>query len=236
MFLVSQERWRNAQIAEKQSYKHQVNRNPIFDKEFFSKNFQLSSHFFLGKDILEVGCSPVAMIHGIDNARSKVGVEPLASEWARFYEQSTAHIKGIGEQLPLPDESIDVILCINVLDHVKVPAEVLKEIRRCLKDESKLLLWLQTFSTFKEARGLLGRIDTPHPHHFNNEEVLSLIRASGYEIVFHSYKRANIHSSIYLIRSGMVISGLKSMLANLFLRLHESSFICTRSTRVEKGS
>jgi SAM-dependent methyltransferase len=236
MFLASQERWRNAQVAEKQSFDHLANKKPIFDKEFFSKNFCLDSVFFLGKDILEVGCSPLATIHSIDNARSKLGIEPLAGEWACFYEKSTAHIKGVGERLPLPDKSIDVILCINVLDHVKAPMEVLKEIRRCLKDGSTLLLWLQTFSTFKEARRLLGRIDTPHPHHFSDEEVLSLLGALGYEIVFHRCKRANVHSAVSLIKSGMVISGFKSMLANIFVRLHESSFVCAKASSFENSS
>jgi SAM-dependent methyltransferase len=230
MFSVSKKRWRNAQDAEKESFSQQTFKKLVFESEFFFKNFRLNSDFFSGKDILEVGCSPAAIIHGIYKARIRLGVEPLADTWGGFYEKSTVHVKAVGEYLPVLSESIDAALCINVLDHVQVPTDVLNQLHRSLKKGGVLLLWLQTFSIFESARRLLGRIDTPHPHHFNDAEVFSLLKASGYKIVFHQCRRANIHSPIFLIKSGMFASGIKSLLANVMLRLHESSFLCIKTS------
>jgi SAM-dependent methyltransferase len=226
---VSQKRWCEAQNAERQYFSHRPNKKPVFNNEFYAQNFSIGAQFFIDKAVLEIGCSPLATIHGIDKARSKIGVEPLARDWALFYEKTTYHIEGIGEYLPLDDKSVDIVLCINVLDHVKSPSDVLREINRCLKEGGELVLWLQTYSTFILFRRLLGRIDTPHPHHFNDTDILSLLNDNGFEINYHHSRRASINSVISMIKSGLFVSGLKSLLANLFLGLHESSFICSNS-------
>ncbi len=229
MFSVSKNRWHNAQNAEKQAFGKSKIKKPVFDVVFFSRNFSITSDFFNDKHVLEVGCSPLAAIHSISNARFKLGVEPLASEWADFYEKDTDHVQGIGEYLPVKSESIDIVLCINVLDHVHSPSSALNAIQTCLNKEGTLLLWVQTFSTLNIIKKLLGILDKPHPHHFGHDEVYSLLKDLNFKIISQQRNGADIHSAISLIREGMFISGLKSLLANLFLGLHESSFVCSKT-------
>jgi len=121
MFSVSHKRWRIAQNAEKQAFNYRTDKKPHVNSEFSPQNFLIGSEFFCDKDILEVGCSPLATIHSIKEAHFKVGIDPLAAEWASFYEKSTNHIQGMGEYLPFKDECFDAVLCINVLDHVQAP-------------------------------------------------------------------------------------------------------------------
>jgi len=135
----------------------------------------------------------------------------------------------MGECLPLKDECFDVVLCINALDNVQIPSDALKEIRRCLKEKGNMILWVQTFSTFKVVRNLLGSIDTPHPHHFSDDDVLSLLKDIGYRVDYHRCRKAGIHSAISVIKAGLFVSGLKSLLARLLLGLHESSFLCSKA-------
>ena len=228
MFSVSHKRWRIAQNAEKQTFNYRTDKKPHANSEFFSQNFLIGSEFFCDKDILEVGCSPLATIHSIKEAHFKVGIDPLAGEWTCFYEKSTSHIQGMGEYLPFKDGCFDAVLCLNVLDHVQAPSEVLNEIRGCLKERSTLILWLQTFSTFKVIKKLLGLFDNPHPHHFSDSDVFSLLKDMGYCINYHKYRKANIHSAISVIKKGLIVSGLKSLFANLLLGLHESSYMCSK--------
>jgi SAM-dependent methyltransferase len=225
---VSQERWNTAQTAEKNFFDHEVGRKPIFNAEFFRHHFNISSSFFSGKSILEIGCSPLASIHGIENALLKIGIEPLAGAWSHYYEKNTLHIEGIGEAMPIKQSSLDVVLCINVLDHVRNPCQVIEETKRSLKNGSVLLLWLQTYSTNAIGRKILSKVDTPHPHHFRDKEVNDLLVCNGYIIIHHKYGRANIHNTLSAINGGYVISGLKSLMANIFFRLHESAFICIK--------
>lgn len=51
---------------------------------------------------------------------------------------STTDILGVAEELPFKDESIDAVLSLNVLEHVKDPFLSAKEISRVLKKDGKL--------------------------------------------------------------------------------------------------
>lgn len=130
--------------------------------------------------------------------------------------------------MPFKDESFDVVLCINVLDHVQIPLFTLKEIRRCLRKGGTLVLWLQTFSTFGVIRRVLGLIDAPHPHHFSDGDVSFMIQGMGLGVDYHKCRRVSLGSTISLIKEGLVVSGMKSLLTNLLLGLHESSYTCSK--------
>jgi len=135
----------------------------------------------------------------------------------------------MGEYLPFRDESFDAALCINVLDHVQNPSAALKEIQRCLKKGGTLVLWLQTFSTFRIIRRVLSLIDAPHPHHFSDSDISFMLQEIGYGVDYHRCRRASVKSAISVILGGLIISGLKSLFASLLLGLHESSHMCSKA-------
>ena len=229
MTQASDKRWIVAQRAEKK-YSHILEHTELpTESQFFSKSFPLNSEFFFGKNILEVGCSPAAEIHHLEEVHFRVGIDPLACEWKHLYRNGTNHIQGMGEYLPFKDETFDIVLCLNVLDHVQSPILTLKEIKRVLKEESVLILWLQTYTTLKIIRGgLLNQIDRPHPYHFTDSEVSFMLQKIGYSVDYHSTRRGSLKSAISVIKRGLITSGLKSLSAKLFLGLSESSFLCSK--------
>ena len=229
MTQASDNRWIVAQSAEKK-YSHILEYIELpTESQFFSKKFPLNSEFFNGKSILEVGCSPAAEIHYLEEAHFRVGIDPLTCEWKHLYRNGANNIQGMGEYLPFKDETFDIVLCLNVLDHVQSPILTLKEIKRVLKEESVLVLWLQTYTSSKIIRrGLLNLIDRPHPHHFTDGEVSFMLQKIGYSINHHSTRRGSQKSAISVVKSGRIASGLKSLAATLFLGLSESSFICSK--------
>lgn len=234
MASVSDTRWKAAQNAERAhahaSFHDWKLEEPTTHSHFFSQKFLLGSEFFNDKNILEVGCGPAAAIHSLRQARLRVGIDPLASELRHFYRNSTNQIQGIGEYLPFKDETFDVVLCINVLDHVQNPFAVLKEMQRCLKRGGTLVLWLQTFYTLRTIRKALSLVDAPHPHHFSDSDVFFMLQEIGYCIDYHRCKRVGLNSPISVIKGKLIISGLKSLLAILFLGLHVSSYMCSKTT------
>ncbi len=229
MTQASDNRWIVAQRAEKK-YSHILEQGELpTESQFFSKKFSLNSKFFNDKGILEVGCSPVAEIHYLEGTHFRVGIDPLACEWKHLYRNGTNHIQGMGEYLPFKDKILDIVLCLNVLDHVQSPILTLKEIKRVLKVGGVLVLWLQTYTSSKIIRReLLNLIDRPHPYHFTDGEVLFMLQKIGYSIDHHQYRRGSLKSAISVVKSGLITSGLKSLAANLFLGLSESSFICSK--------
>lgn len=232
--MASERRWEAAQDAERKHFDKYIHSrkdiNPPPESRFFSQNFLLEdSDFFKKKSILEVGCSPAAIIHSLEEARFRVGIDPLVNEWRWFYPKGTYHIQAVGEDLPFKDETFDIVLCLNTLDHVKSPLATLTEVYRVLKRGGSLLLFLQTYSTLKIVRKSLGLVDRPHPHHLSHSDVASMLQNLGFNVSYSERKKPNLNCAGSLIKRGLIMSGLKSLAANLFLGLHNSSYACSKS-------
>jgi SAM-dependent methyltransferase len=101
------------------------------------------------KDVLDIGCghggrTAYYLLHG--NPRSIVGVE-INSARVGVARQSVgklcdderiSFVVGVGEQLPLADESFDIILSYDVFEHVQDLPRVLQECYRVLRPGGRL--------------------------------------------------------------------------------------------------
>ncbi len=95
--------------------------------------------------ILEIGCSiglNCFALQSVYPCAKIIGVEPegaavqLANELSQSRTQSEASpifLKAIGEQLPLEDNSVDLIICHTVIEHVTDVAMVISEAARVLR-------------------------------------------------------------------------------------------------------
>jgi SAM-dependent methyltransferase len=96
-------------------------------------------------------------------------------------------IAAMGEALPIADEAVDIIICFNVLDHVAMPKEVLKECKRILRPQGTLLFNVNVIrASLKPLSSLLSRIDNSHPFHWTSDEVLRMLDNVGFDVVFKS--------------------------------------------------
>ena len=226
--MIPADRWKVAQNAELESSRaYEGRRPPTVDdlNQYFSAYFGLDLTSLTGKAILEVGCSPQAAINSMNQTSLRVGLDPLSHAWRRYYQEDTNPVQGMGEFLPFKKDSFDVVLCLNVLDHVDLPRRVLMEMHRCLRKEGVMFVWLQTYATIETIRRALDIVDLPHPHHLEDGDVASLVQELDMEIVVHRCDHMDIRKSVSVIRKGMILSGVKSLLANLLLGLRESSWL-----------
>lgn len=126
--------------------------------------------------VLDVGCGISTVLHYVEG--EKYGIDPLADEYLGMYEYPAGISiqKGVGEDIPFPDDFFDVVFCSNVLDHTGDPCRVISEVARVLKDGGYFILTVHIFdSNFKR--------DPAHPHTFAKENVLSLI-SDDFQISF----------------------------------------------------
>lgn len=98
------------------------------------------------KVVLDLGCNNGALTVQYLNAGARrvvgVDIDAGAVEEARAKHAGPLaefHVSGV-TGLPLPDESVDVILCYDVFEHVARPAAILAECRRVLRPGGQMLI------------------------------------------------------------------------------------------------
>ena len=96
--------------------------------------------------LLDIGCgtgellrelSPLGEVSGIDNS-------PQAIAFCK--ERGLKNIfLAEGTDIPFPDDAFDIVLCLDVLEHIKNDDAALKEIRRVAKPEGIIIIFVPTF-------------------------------------------------------------------------------------------
>lgn len=85
-----------------------------------------------GLRVLDVGCGVKPYLPFFATAAEYVGVDIGPSEHA--------DVVGAIEQLPIEDGAFDLVLCIQVLEHVDDPAQAIRELHRVTKPGGRVLL------------------------------------------------------------------------------------------------
>jgi SAM-dependent methyltransferase len=90
-------------------------------------------------------------------------------------------IEFVSDTSTLPDQSVDIMVCHHVLEHVPSPVEVLGELHRLLKNNGKLLLFVPYE---KEKRYRQYDPDEPNHHLYawNVQTLGNLVSDCGFEI------------------------------------------------------
>lgn len=137
---------------------------------------------------LDVGCGPVSVLNFVrPKGMEPFGLDPLAEVYARENliecrdDLKPMPMAGLpAERLPFLDQSLDQVICLNVLDHVYDAPRVLKEIHRVLRKDGFLRLYVHTFAPWIK-RFLF--FDTPHTYHWDHSEFKGIVEAGGFKIV-----------------------------------------------------
>lgn len=225
-------RWERAQAAEWKGFQSFFRVAPKDRCRIVLETLPIALDFFEGKNVLEVGCSPLAMIHQIEKYCFKVAVDPLAHKYKNYYDLAVHHIRGIGESLPFSNETFDVIICDNTLNHVLNPKLTLEEIKRVLKEKGAFIFWVHTFPLPKTLRSILSYINRPHPYHFSDSDALQLLRETGFNVDYQYTKAIKISSAFSIMRSHL-LHGLRILVTAILLcRTHELCCMCSKSARI----
>ncbi len=130
-----------------QDYEERIKRRLVRDRGKQISRL-LSKHYNVkGKTILEVGAGwgeisvelarKGAVVVGIEPDEEKIEISRLL---AKIEKQDVKFTKGVGEELPYPDNHFEFVVCSTVLEHVDDPKKTLSEMIRVLKEDGVLYL------------------------------------------------------------------------------------------------
>lgn len=143
--------------------------------------------------VLDIGCAsgwltarvvqilPGAGVIGLDVSQKMIN-------YAKTRYPQIVFICADAHQLPFPDESFDLIICSETLEHVVDPLRVLSEIRRCLSPNGQAIVSMDTgnilfnlvwfFWTRTKGKVWQGA----HLHKFDRDKLKKLFKKANFKI------------------------------------------------------
>jgi SAM-dependent methyltransferase len=107
---------------------------------------QLSPDALVGLRVLDVGCGPFPNLLAFEDCE-RHGIDPLIDRYRaagypldEWTAQGFTYHRAPGEAMPFPDDSFDVVVSVNAVDHVDDFGAVAREIRRVLRPSGLLRL------------------------------------------------------------------------------------------------
>jgi len=148
-----------------------------------------------GKRVLDVGCSSGYLAQPLsERGNTIVGIE-LDPEAARAAEQFCERVL-VGDvetmELPLEPGSFDVVLCGDLIEHLRDPVAALARLRLFLKPGGRVVLSTPNIANWAIRLSLLGGrwrytdrgiLDRTHTHLFTRATLDEALRRAGYEHV-----------------------------------------------------
>jgi len=152
-----------------------------------------------GKRVLDVGCSSGYLARPlVERGCTVVGIEldEKAAEAAR--EVCSEVLVGDAEtmELPFPEGSFDVVLCGDVIEHLRDPERFLARLRPLLREGGRLVLTTPNVANWTMRLGLLlgrwqyterGILDRTHLHLFTRNTLVETLERADYRVLELDY-------------------------------------------------
>jgi 2-polyprenyl-3-methyl-5-hydroxy-6-metoxy-1,4-benzoquinol methylase len=146
-------------------------------------------------DVLDAGCSSGYLARPLSEAGARVvGLEldPDAAELARAWcaEVLVGDVESMA--LPFEPESFDVVLCGDLIEHLRDPGAALARLRPFLRPSGRLVLTTPNVANWSIRLSLLagrwrytdrGILDRTHTHLFTRDTLVETVEGAGYRVV-----------------------------------------------------
>lgn len=161
-----------------------------------------------GRRILDIGCGVGAFVRRLRQFSPHVyGVDIDRQRVVQGAAEVPNLALAVGEHLPFADETFDVVLLHEVIEHVRDDGQTLREARRVLRPDGRVVIFcpnrlypFETHGVFLGRRYLFGNIPlvnwlpdalrdrlAPHARAYSEGRLRRLYRRAGLRAVVHTY-------------------------------------------------
>ncbi len=191
-------RWEKAQKYEKDWWSQRAHSINFEYYKVFARELLLELKPIIeinqSTSILEIGCGPAGISTYIDS-NFKHAIDPLndffesIESFQKQRDTRTKYLKAKGENLPYEQETFDLVIMDNVLDHCEDPQKVMNETFRVMKMGSVLYFQQNVYTLWGKALRLgmeKFEIDKGHPFTFTKKDISLLLDRAGFEVLYSS--------------------------------------------------
>lgn len=158
--------------------------------------YMVASRFCAGLSVLDVACGEgygadlladvAGTVTGVD-----ISHEAIAHAQNRYRDKGNlTFMQGSCEKIPLPDNSIDVAVSFETIEHLELQEQFLKELKRVLKPAGLLLMSSPNKRLYSDARDYHNEFHVREMYRDEFEQLLQLdfphIHWLGQKLLFHS--------------------------------------------------
>lgn len=147
--------------------------------------------------ILDVGCGTGALMKELSIYGEVYGVDfsDQAIDFCKSRGINNVQKSGI-EKIPHPDNYFDIVLALDVLEHIPDDMTGLSEIHRVLKPGGSVIIFVPTFKFLWGVTDVISQ----HYRRYTKPELLSKVQKTDFKVVYSSYFNFFLFFPIYFSR------------------------------------
>jgi len=157
--------------------------------------------------ILDVGCGTGANLKMLAEHGRAEGVDISQQAVDFCHERGLESVKlGAAEDLPYENDSFDLVTALDVVEHLDDDVAGLREMRRVLRPDGRLLLFVPAFMFLWGVQDDVSN----HRRRYTLPSLLRAVEAAGFVVEWSSYANISFFLPVLLVRSVMRWLGLRA--------------------------
>jgi SAM-dependent methyltransferase len=150
--------------------------------------------------ILDVGCGTGANLKMLARFGRAEGVDISQQAVDFCRERGLDSVKlGAVEELPYETDSFDLVTALDVVEHLDDDVEGLREMRRVLRPEGRVLLFVPAFMFLWGVQDDVSN----HRRRYTLPGLLTAVEAAGFSVEWSSYANISFFLPVLLVRTVM---------------------------------
>lgn len=161
--------------------------------------------------ILDVGCGTGANLMMLSEFGDAEGVDISLDALSFCRERGLKNVRhGAAEKLPYEDGEFDLVTALDVIEHLDDDLAGLREIRRVLRPNGHVLLFVPTFMFLWGVQDDVSN----HRRRYRLPELRRVVEQAGFEIERTTYANLTFFAPILLVRKFMRLTGMRTATEN----------------------